>query len=114
MDLSYDMVFMLQGVLNDGSMVAIKKILKPDRYSWARHFDMHVLVSKLQHKNIVKILGYVNYEVRTKVSSSVLWFFKHREVQVIKREYFWVEEYAMNRSLDSILDGIFNYLLTEL
>ena len=105
---------MLQGVLNDGYMVAIKKILDPDKFNWAHTLDTHLLVSKLQHKNIVKILGYVYHEVRTTLSSSVVCFFKRREVQVIKREYFWVEEYAMNRSLDSIIHGIFNYLLTEL
>lgn len=103
--------FVLQGVLNDGYMVAIKKILYPDRYDWTWNYDMHLLVSKLQHKNIVKIMGYAYHEVRTTLSSSMVWFFKRR---VIKMEYFWVEEYAANRSLDSIIDGIFNYWLTAL
>ena len=98
---------MLQGVLNDGYMVAIKKILDPARFKWACTLDTHLLVSKLQHKNIVKILGYVNHEVRTTPSLSVVWFFKRREAaQVIKTEYYWVEEYATNKSLDSVIHGM--------
>ena len=98
---------MLQGVLNDGYMVAVKKILDPARFNWARTLDTHLLVSKLQHKNIAKILGYVNHEVRTTPSSSVLRFFKRREAaQVIKTEYYWVEEYATNKSLDSVIHGM--------
>ncbi|KAG2559178.1 G-type lectin S-receptor-like serine/threonine-protein kinase At1g61430 isoform X2 [Panicum virgatum] len=72
-----------KGVLNNGYMVAIKKILDPARFDWARTLDTHLLVSKLQHKNIVKILGYVNHEVRT-TSPSVAC----REGQVIKTEFF--------------------------
>ena len=102
---------MLQGVLNDGYMVAIKKILDPDRFNWARTLDTLLIVSKLQHKNIVKILGYVNHEVRTTLSPSVVRFFKRREGQVIKREYFWVEEYATKRSLHNIILGMLTPLV---
>ena len=103
--------FTLQGVLNDGYMVAIKKILDPARFKWACTLDTHLLVSKLQHKNIVKILGYVNHEVRTTPSLSVVWFFKRREGQLIKREYFLVEEYAMKRSLYNIILGMLTPLI---
>ena len=100
--------FILQGVLNDGYMVAVKKILDPARFNWARTLDTHLLVSKLQHKNIVKILGYVNHEVRT---TPFPWFFKRREGRVIKTEYFLVEEYATNRSLHNIIIGMLTPLI---
>ena len=100
--------FMLQGVLNDGYMVAIKKILAPNRFKWARTLDTLLIVSKLQHKNIVKILGYVNHEVRT---TPFPWFFKRSEGRVIKTEYFLVEEYATNRSLHNIIIGMLTPLI---
>jgi len=87
-----------KGVLNDGYMVAIKKILDPDRFNWARTLDTLLIVSKLQHKNIIKILGYVKHKVRTTSSPSVVWFFK-------RREYFLVEEYAVKISLHNIILG---------
>ena len=96
--------FMLQGVLNDGYMVAIKKILDPDRFNWARTLDTLLIVSKLQHKNIIKILGYVKHKVRTTSSPSVVWFFK-------RREYFLVEEYAVKISLHNIILGMLTPLI---
>ncbi|CAO2150066.1 unnamed protein product [Urochloa humidicola] len=93
-----------KGVLSDGNMVAIKTFLESHRLSWGHSYDIHLLVSKLQNKNIVKIVGYVTHEVQTP-SSQVVWFFKRKEYHVIKREYFWVEEYMQNGSL---LDKIIN------
>jgi len=38
--------------------VAIKKIASSSDHSWARIYKQQLLASKLQHKNIVKVLGY--------------------------------------------------------
>ncbi|KAL6907832.1 hypothetical protein ACP4OV_002002 [Aristida adscensionis] len=74
-----------KGVLNDGNMVAIKK--------YAVSFDSSAgctyaqfLVSNLQHKNIVRILGY-GYDIEPR----------------LKRKYILVEEYIPNGSLDKII-----------
>ncbi|KAK8448161.1 hypothetical protein SEVIR_8G237500v4 [Setaria viridis] len=92
-----------KGVLNDGNEVSIKTFLESPDLSWARSYDIHLLVSKLQNKNIVKILGYVAHE-EVQTFSSGVWFFKRKEHRVIKNEYFWVEEYMPNGSLDEIID----------
>lgn len=95
--------FVLQGVLNDGYMVAIKKILYPDRYDWTWNYDMHLLVSKLQHKNIVRLVGY-GHEV---LSTSMVQFFKRKKDPPTEREFIWVEEYVPNGSLHFIIQGMF-------
>ncbi|CAL4978880.1 unnamed protein product [Urochloa decumbens] len=93
-----------KGVLNDGIVVSIKTFIESPGLSWACSHDIHLLVSKLQNKNVVKIVGYVAHEVRTPSSSRVMWFFKRQEYQVIKRKYYWVEEYMPNGSLDKIIN----------
>jgi len=96
-----------QGVLNDGNVVSIKPFLKSPVLSWARSYDIHLLISKLQNKNVVKIMGYVAPEVQTPSFSWVSWFFKWKEHPVTERECFWVEEYVPNGSLDKIIYGMF-------
>jgi hypothetical protein len=59
-----------QGVLNDGNVVSIKTFSESPGFSWKRSYDIHLLVSKLQNKNIVKIMGYFDHEVQTPSSSS--------------------------------------------
>ncbi|CAN6373412.1 unnamed protein product [Urochloa humidicola] len=92
-----------KGVLSDGNVVAIKTFLESHRLSWAHSYDIHLLVSKLQNKNVVKIVGYVTHEIQTPFSW-VVWFFKRKDYHVIKKEYFWVEEYIQNGSLDKIIN----------
>jgi len=96
-----------KGVLNDGNVVSIKPFLKSPVLSWARSYDIHLLISKLQNKNVVKIMGYVAPEVQTPSFSWVSWFFKWKEHPVTERECFWVEEYVPNGSLDKIIYGMF-------
>ena len=38
--------------------MAIKKFASSSDHSWARIYKQQLLASKLQHKNIVKVLGY--------------------------------------------------------
>ncbi|CAL4985544.1 unnamed protein product [Urochloa decumbens] len=73
-----------KGVLNDGKVVAIKKFPSSSGSTWARIYDQQLLASKLEHKNIVKVLGY------------------GRGVQESGNGYQWVEEYMPNGSLDKI------------
>ena len=67
--------------------MAIKKIASSSEHSWARIYKQQLLASKLQHKNIVKVLGYGDGRVKG---------------------YYWVEEYMLNGSLDEIIRGIFS------
>ncbi|XP_062197131.1 cysteine-rich receptor-like protein kinase 10 [Phragmites australis] len=84
-----------KGVLNDGNVVAIKKFKRSHYLGWARTYDQLLLVSKLRHKNIVKVLGY-GHEAAG--SFSVMRLFKGKE-----KEYIWVEEYMSNGSLGKII-----------
>jgi hypothetical protein len=70
-----------QGVLNDGNVVCIKTFLKSPGLSWQHSYDIHLLISKLQHKNVVKIVGYVAHEVQSPPFSWVPWVFKWKEAK---------------------------------
>ena len=51
--------YAFQGFLNNGNVVAIKKYKFEEIYRKPCTYDLR-LISKLQHKNLVKILGYVD------------------------------------------------------
>ncbi|KAL6653725.1 hypothetical protein ACP70R_008649 [Stipagrostis hirtigluma subsp. patula] len=70
-----------KGVLHDGNMVAIKRLSQSSNFSWERTYAILRLVMSHQHRNIVKILGYVTHEVQS----------------------FWVMEYMPKGSLDKII-----------
>ncbi|WVZ49884.1 hypothetical protein U9M48_001207 [Paspalum notatum var. saurae] len=63
-----------------------------------------VEISKLQHRNIVKVLGYC-HEVGH--SSTIMRLLKRRNDQDRDWEYIWVEEYVPNGTLDIIICGKF-------
>ncbi|KAK8448152.1 hypothetical protein SEVIR_8G234800v4 [Setaria viridis] len=88
-----------KGVLRDGLGVAIKKFKHPYQLPAAHINDVLSLVSKLQHKNIVKFIGY-GYEVIEKVDG-----FDDNKHQAQESHYFLVEEYMPNGSLDDIIYG---------
>ncbi|KAL6907827.1 hypothetical protein ACP4OV_001997 [Aristida adscensionis] len=93
-----------KGDFNDGKLVSIKKIHPSvEDFSWADIYDMHLIASKLQHKNIVKVLGYAAYEVRSPFG---FWPWKGRKGQVKEAEYYFVEEYVPNRSLYKIIQEL--------
>ncbi|RCV39463.1 hypothetical protein SETIT_8G226800v2 [Setaria italica] len=79
-----------KGVLKGGNIVAIKRCHKTiDDYNvWLQdeYYDLLPVVSKLQHENIVKFVGYC--EVLE---------------QPIETEFLWVEEYVANGSLQDII-----------
>jgi len=75
------------------------------KLGWVRTYDQLLLASKLQHKNIVKVLGY-GHEVGS--SSMITRLLKYKKGQAREREYFWVEEYMPNGSLAKITHGKFS------
>jgi len=96
----FDTVY--KGTLNDGNMVAIK-INDCKRSPWAHHYDQLFLVSKLQHKNIVKAVGYCHKVLPT----SVVQLFKRKKGRAKEKEFIWVEEYVSNGSLEKTIHGMF-------
>ncbi|CAM0877174.1 unnamed protein product [Alopecurus aequalis] len=74
-----------KGVLHDGVDVAIKRLLISDDFSH-RHLDHEINIgAKLQHKNIVKLLGYCF------------------DTELEERVYFSVQEYIPKGNLKSIM-----------
>ncbi|CAL5056706.1 unnamed protein product [Urochloa decumbens] len=78
-----------KGILHDGLVVAIKKFQNPYVRS-EEHIDELHHVSKLKHKNIVKLIGYANVGAKEDKGTS----------------YFFVEEYMPNGSLNKIINGL--------
>lgn len=76
-----------QGVLHDGLVVAIKKIHYPYQPSMEHICDELSHVSKLEHKNIVQLLGY-GYEAD------------------YEGYVFLVEENIPNGNMDNIIYGM--------
>ncbi|KAL6907826.1 hypothetical protein ACP4OV_001996 [Aristida adscensionis] len=87
-----------KGDFNDGKLVAIKKVTS-NKFG-VDIYDLHLIASKLQHKNIVKVLGYAAHEVRFAFG---FWPWKGKKAQAEEPEYYFVEEYLPNRSLYEII-----------
>ncbi|KAJ1256630.1 hypothetical protein BS78_K343300 [Paspalum vaginatum] len=95
-------------VLNDGNVVAVKVFKGQRQVRWQHCHGQLLLASKLQHRNIVKVLGYVHevgsgHEVGHFSMTMRLFKRKNNEPkndQAQDWEYFWVEEYVPNGTLD--------------
>lgn len=74
---------MLQGVLYNGQEIAVKRLHKITRHGEEQFKNEVSVISKLQHRNLVRLLGYC----------------------IHKEERILVYEYLPNNSLDSILFG---------
>ncbi|PAN43682.1 hypothetical protein PAHAL_8G255300 [Panicum hallii] len=85
-----------KGILNDGTVVTIKRAY---HFTYDSSYDQHRIVSKLQHKNIVKVLGY-GHKVK---SSSMMRLWNRKTDRDKETEYFLVEEYMPNGSLDKVI-----------
>ena len=90
-------------MLKDGIVVAIKRCRSSNIFSRNHLYDELNLVSKLQHKNIVKLLGY-GYPV----IQMVAWA-EDRKDQAEGRLYFSVEEHMPNGNLEENLEGMFSF-----
>ncbi|CAL4978935.1 unnamed protein product [Urochloa decumbens] len=90
-------VSVYKGVLHDGLVVAIKRFRNSIIFSWDHLYDELNLVSKLQHKNLVKLLGYGYQDIQT-----VVWA-EDRNDQAERRLYFSVEEHMPNGNLEENL-----------
>ena len=82
----------------DGEVVAIKAFRRPHIVGWERTYDQLLLASKLQHQNIVKVLGY-GHEAETQKNSVIMRLLKLKNRPAKEGDYFWVEEYAPNGTL---------------
>jgi len=96
-------VSVYKGVLKDGLVVAIKRCRSSNIFSRNHLYDELNLVSKLQHKNIVKLLGYGYPVIQTGAWA------EDRKDQAEGRLYFSVEEHMPNGNLEENLEGMFSF-----
>ena len=101
--LYYAVICASQGVLCNGLDVAIKSLLISDDFPERRvHHELNI-VAKLQHKNIVKLLGYGYPVIQTGAWA------EDRKDQAEGRLYFSVEEHMPNGNLEENLEGMFSF-----
>ena len=94
----------------DGNVVAIKTFKRPHTLGGEqRTHDQLLLASKLQHQNIVKVLGY-GHEAETQKISVIMRLLKLKNRPAKEGDYFWVEEYAPNGTLYTKSRGKFPLL----
>ncbi|CAL4982809.1 unnamed protein product [Urochloa decumbens] len=87
-----------KGVLHGELVVAIKCIQHEYKYYVQQILDFYCNAPKLQHKNIIKLLGYgVNYRVR---------WHRLKKISNEERLPILVEEYVPNGSLKDIVNGM--------
>jgi len=79
----------LQGVLPDGRVVAVKRLYMGRRHADAEFLNEANLISRVQHRNLVKLLG----------------------CSVEGSERILVYEYLPNSSLDKFLFGFYSFLI---
>ncbi|CAN6363671.1 unnamed protein product [Urochloa humidicola] len=86
-----------KGVLDDRSVIAIKKFRWAPQLGWPHTHKQLFLASTLQHKNVVQVRGYAHE------SGPVMEWLTGTKGQNKHQEYIWVEEYVPNGTLHEII-----------
>nr|TKW02269.1 hypothetical protein SEVIR_8G235000v2 [Setaria viridis]TKW02270.1 hypothetical protein SEVIR_8G235000v2 [Setaria viridis] len=89
----------LHGVLQDGQVVAIKKLHPIRGFDHCRPYDEINVFVDLKHKNIIRPLGYC-LEV-----TMVLAIYNGKYVGAQQGEFCFVQEYMENGSMENIMNG---------